>query len=145
MNGNTLFFNISHSGDWVVGTFSSFEIGIDIEEVKHLNIDIAENFFSAYEYRTLLSLENTKQLDYFYDIWTLKECYLKLLGTGLSAPLNSFYFNFDEKNIALINNDIDKKLYFKQYPFSKYKISVCSENNYFPEKIIEISIQDITF
>ncbi|ALS01040.1 hypothetical protein ATZ33_06555 [Enterococcus silesiacus] len=142
---NPLFFNISHSGEWVVCAFSSSEIGIDIEKIEKLNTNIAENFFSEYEYETLLNTENKKQLDYFYDIWTLKESYLKWLGTGLSTPLNSFHFHLNEKNIELNNNKIKNNLYFKQYPIPEYKLSVCSENNHFPKIVKEISVKDIKF
>ena len=141
---NPIFFNISHSGNWVVCAFSSSEIGVDIEKIKEMKLSIAKSFFSGYEYATLLNMNDAQQLDYFYTIWTLKESYIKWLGTGLSTPLNSFSFDLNNKNVLLSHNEnIQNNLCFKQYSISEYKLSVCSENKNFPERVNEISIKDI--
>ncbi|MDF2858604.1 MAG: hypothetical protein K0Q87_4455 [Neobacillus sp.] len=39
------YFNISHSGDWVVGTIGTVPLGIDIEEMVRLDLLIAKHFF----------------------------------------------------------------------------------------------------
>ncbi|MDG3044571.1 hypothetical protein OE903_14005 [Bacillus sp. B6(2022)] len=38
-------FNLSHSGDWVVGAVDDAPVGIDIEEIKPIDLAIAERFF----------------------------------------------------------------------------------------------------
>ena len=40
------FFNISHSGDWVLCTISNNSVGIDVEYMKEVNLQIAESFFN---------------------------------------------------------------------------------------------------
>lgn len=90
-----LFFNISHTENIVVLAVSKTEkIGVDIEWVarKRKFIDLAKRFFSEVEAGELALLPQTQQTDRFYEIWTLKEAYIKAQGEGLSIPLNSFYF-----------------------------------------------------
>ncbi len=51
------------------------------------------------------------KLNLFFEIWVLKESYLKMKGIGLSLDLKSFYINIDEDkdNIKLLKffNDDD--------------------------------------
>ncbi|WP_082867275.1 4'-phosphopantetheinyl transferase superfamily protein [Paenibacillus macquariensis] len=59
-------------------------------------------------------IENDK-LDYFYDLWTLKESYVKNIGHGLSIPLDLISFLFNENNIRYENRYSHEIRYFKQY------------------------------
>ncbi|MGE2643814.1 4'-phosphopantetheinyl transferase family protein, partial [Escherichia coli] len=79
-------FNVSHSGDWVVCAVDKFSIGIDVELIKPIEFEIAKSFFAEAEYNDLLSIEPLRKLDYFYDLWTIKESYVKVLGEGLTIP-----------------------------------------------------------
>lgn len=85
-------FNVSHSGDWVVCAFGDCLVGIDIELMKPQDLSIAERFFAPVEYNRLMSLAGSRQLTYFYQLWTLKESYIKAVGKGMSIPLDSFSF-----------------------------------------------------
>lgn len=138
-----LYFNISHAGDWVVCAIDFSEIGIDIEKIKEINFSIAERFFSRHEYEDLIKKHTGQQLDYFYDIWTLKESYIKWLGTGLSTSLDSFRFEINNHDIKLIDKNHNENVSFKQYPINGYKLSVCSKNLTFPERLKEINVADI--
>ena len=92
-----LFFNVSHCKNMVVLAVARMQIlGIDVEFMpRPTNFsDIARNFFSPLEAEHLLSLPEEQQNRRFYDIWTLKEAYIKACGMGLSIPLNHFSFSF---------------------------------------------------
>jgi 4'-phosphopantetheinyl transferase len=85
-----LSFNLSHSGDVVVLAVSNFEVGIDVEQVKSRQsmLELAERFFSLQEQMCIKNSSNPLQA--FYQIWVAKEAYLKALGLGISAGLDSF-------------------------------------------------------
>ncbi|PZT54600.1 4'-phosphopantetheinyl transferase family protein [Paenibacillus silvae] len=84
-------FNVSHSGEWVaLISGGTDELGIDIEKVAPIDLQIAERFFSSSECQFLAAMSVETQQDTFYRLWTLKESYIKAVGMGLSMPLNSF-------------------------------------------------------
>jgi len=107
-------FNISHSENWVVCAADNNQVGIDVEVIKPVNINIAESFFSKYEYLALLNQPEETQLKYFYMIWTLKESYIKAEGKGLSIPLNSFTVRKEGNNINAIVDNKARELFFHQ-------------------------------
>ncbi|MBP7654199.1 4'-phosphopantetheinyl transferase superfamily protein [Candidatus Dependentiae bacterium] len=122
-------FNTAHSGDYAVCAVSDTPVGIDIEEIKPIDLNVAEYAFSEFEYKELIKKKNEDQLDYFYNIWVLKESYIKAIGTGLYTELKSFYFELSDNNVKIHNSNNDNFLHFRIYDcFSGYKCSICSEN-----------------
>ena len=86
-------FNVSDSGDLaLIGLARGGEIGVDVEYVKRMADmeSIARHFFSPEECSDLLSLKEDDRAEAFFRCWTRKEAYLKALGDGLAAPLDSF-------------------------------------------------------
>jgi len=90
--GSNVDFSISHSGSAVAVSLVSDEnihrakirTGCDIQLIrprKNLR-NIAEENFSAAE-RDYILLQNETWLDRFFQIWTLKECYIKLRGLSV--------------------------------------------------------------
>lgn len=141
-NLNSFHYNISHSGNWVVCAVSNKQVGIDIEEMKPIDIDIAKRFFSDSEYKDLI-LNHKDQISYFYDLWTLKESYIKYRGKGLSIHLDSFNFTITKGDIILTPR-LNYPLYFKQVEFqSGYKLSICSEESMFLSNVQIIDIHVI--
>jgi hypothetical protein len=82
-------FNISHSGALTAVSFVSGEklrAGCDVELVKPRAgiIRIAEEFFTAQERDYVLdSSQKQNSQTAFFEVWTLKECYLKLRGLSV--------------------------------------------------------------
>lgn len=137
-------FNISHSGKWVVCAISDALIGIDIEKIKETNFKVAKRFFSEEEYIDLSNKESVSKTEYFYDIWTLKEAYLKAIGTGLTVPLRSFTLKKENKDICIKTKDKDYNWNFNQYEIDKdYKLSLCAENEGFPCEIKKLTLDEI--
>jgi 4'-phosphopantetheinyl transferase len=140
---NNFEFNISHSGDWVVCAIDESPIGIDIEKIQSINyLDIAQRFFTKNEFRLLNSKNRYEKLRYFFELWTLKESYIKAVGKGLSIPLNSFEINIIGEIIETIGKN--DKYYFKMYNIDSYhKLSVCSKSKLFPREIVFKSFNTI--
>nr|WP_241415114.1 4'-phosphopantetheinyl transferase superfamily protein [Clostridium beijerinckii] len=106
MNQKNIYFNISHSGEWVICAVGDFQSGIDIEKVKKSDLSFAKSIYSKEEYEYLLNIPEEEQAKMFCKIWTLKESYVKYIGQGLRTPFNSFFFKFKDENVKLY---IDKK------------------------------------
>ncbi|WP_242277560.1 4'-phosphopantetheinyl transferase superfamily protein [Bacillus cereus group sp. BfR-BA-01446] len=134
-------FSISHSGSWVVAAISPSKVGIDIEKIVDIDMKITEQFFTEEENKSLATIIQEKQLDYFYELWTLKESYIKTIGEGLSIPLNSFSININNQNITIIPKNIYN---FRQYDLHpKYKLAVCSSETSFPDNINIIPMEQL--
>jgi 4'-phosphopantetheinyl transferase len=72
--GGRIHFNISH-----------------IEEVKDFNIyEIAKSTFSSEELMYLIKSPKANQIEIFFKMWTLKESWLKCIGSGFLVPPNTF-------------------------------------------------------
>ncbi|MBU5488602.1 4'-phosphopantetheinyl transferase superfamily protein [Clostridium sp. MSJ-8] len=123
---NNLFFNISHSEDWVICAISDEEVGVDIEKIEKAPVEVAEHYFHSREYKLIRSKASEEVDEYFYKMWTLKESYIKWIGKGLSKQLDSFSINEDINNEFYIEEN--KELRLNQCKFDKdYIISLCSK------------------
>lgn len=143
-NSNVFHFNLSHSGNWVVCAVDEQPVGIDVEEISPIDLDISKNYFSKGEHSDLLSKPD--KIAYFFTLWTLKESYIKIVGKGLSLPLNSFSIRFkDDKEIRIdAEGRILQDIFFSQYNIDKkYKMAVCAHNKRFPETIIPVTIREL--
>lgn len=83
-----LYFNLSHSGDYVLCAVSDQEIGADIQRHGKYEDRLAERFFHPEELAYLKEAQDRKQC--FYDLWSLKESCIKCTGRGLSTGLERF-------------------------------------------------------
>lgn len=127
-------YNISHSNELVVCAVGDYEVGIDIEYVKDMDIDAANYVLSTDEKEEYKGISENEKLDYFYSIWTLKESFIKAKGMGLHISMNSFTVNrkLNEVPYCLYNN---VKYYFKEYNIPEYKLSICSKLRTFPDNV----------
>ncbi|WP_211750153.1 4'-phosphopantetheinyl transferase superfamily protein [Paenibacillus sp. Marseille-Q4541] len=135
-------YNISHSGDWVVSAFDNNLVGVDIEKIAPIEMSIAERFFSPSEVNLLWNQKEEQRQSFFYDLWTLKESYIKAEGAGLSIPLNSFSFEFQEHNKVDFyrSGEADSSWYFHQYTIDPgYALSVCGREPVFPKQVKAMS------
>ena len=91
-------FNIAHTRGLVACALSlAGPVGIDVECIDgEREIDsISENHFAPTEVAELRACEEgTPRQARFVELWTLKEAYLKALGTGLGRPLDEIAFHF---------------------------------------------------
>jgi 4'-phosphopantetheinyl transferase len=93
LQGYPLHFNLGHSGDLVILAWAEDrEVGVDIEEVKEDFgwEDVARHAFSASELSYLEQVPQSERRAAFYEIWTLKEAYVKALGCGIGMDTSEF-------------------------------------------------------
>ena len=81
-----LFFNLSHSSDYVACAIADFEIGLDIQNIRPVSMPLARRFFSKEELRKLQASEHPDKV--FTLLWSLRESYWKATGRGIAGDMN---------------------------------------------------------
>jgi 4'-phosphopantetheinyl transferase len=123
------YFNISHSGRHVVVAISDQNVGIDVEAIKKDRRKIAQRFFTESEVEDMNSMGGDgEQIRYFYQLWTLKESYMKAIGDGMTMSLSSFAFNKKEAKFELLFSkyDMDWQFYSTIWGADAF-LSICSK------------------
>ena len=82
-----IYFNLSHSGDYVVLAVADNEVGVDIEKVTPYSDAVAARCFTQ---RELEYLQSKRTNEAFYRLWTAKESVMKASGLGFSLPPETF-------------------------------------------------------
>jgi 4'-phosphopantetheinyl transferase len=104
LRSGDLQFNLSHcKGSALLGISSASQaIGVDTEHCKEIEDipAIVSHYFSAPEIKQLLKAPQLEMQQQFYQLWTLKEAYIKAIGKGLSIPLNEFAFDIWKKPLG---------------------------------------------
>ncbi|MGP7818262.1 4'-phosphopantetheinyl transferase family protein [Niallia sp. 01092] len=141
---NNIYFNLSHSGCWVVCVVDNDPVGIDIEKIQEIEMDVAQQIFTQKESQFLkLSKNSLERKKRFFKIWTMKECFLKAIGEGLSRDLSSFSVEFNQNCSPKISftsegEDLNCIWKFKQYEIDNdYILSVA-----YTRKIEKIQMVD---
>lgn len=121
---NKIYFNLSHSGNFVVAAVSTHNVGIDIQRVKEDKHRVAEKNFLPSECNFInAAKDDVEKMERFCQIWTAKEAYLKYIGMGLRKPLNSFVVTIEGEELYLPEN---KELRLVQFKMDeKYIVTVC--------------------
>lgn len=91
-------FNLSHTSGLTACVVSlNDECGVDVENIQRKNklLSIAERMFAEPELVTLRDISDAEMRNKFFDYWTLREAYVKALGSGLKGSSKQFYFNIN--------------------------------------------------
>ena len=86
-------FSLSHSGEYTALAFSlSSPVGIDIERSRSSvkPLEISKRFYHPKEAGQIACLPPSEQKTAFFRLWTLREAFLKGLGTGFHTRPDSF-------------------------------------------------------
>ncbi|MDE6105163.1 MAG: 4'-phosphopantetheinyl transferase superfamily protein [Clostridia bacterium] len=134
IEGNPLFFSLSHSGGSAVIAVSGKPVGVDIEEIKERQIASVLSNFTGRERQ-----EIQDSLTAFYKNWTVKEAYIKLNGGTLAHDLkrleyfgNTLYYDGQKVGCGYGIRLHDKK----------FLCAVCAEG-YSEEEIAATQINQI--
>lgn len=122
-----IFFNLTHSEDYVCCSVSNAPVGIDIEQMKPIDILGIASFFSVSEQEYIHSKKTeAKQLEAVYSIWTLKEAFSKQIGLGLSVPLDTYQFILNDEKILLSTQIKNDAQFYSRTIDNHYKFALCS-------------------
>ena len=78
-------FNLSHSKNAVTCVVSNDKIGVDVQYITHVKDSLAKRVLTDSEYARFKAFPTPDE--YFCEIWTIKESYLKLIGKGITTDL----------------------------------------------------------
>ena len=100
-NSTKIKFSFSYSKDYIlIGISLNKDIGVDIE-YKDKSLDIQHLLSSVMHVEEILVYEGLNaqsKVDYFYDIWSSKESYIKKIGVGLSYDITSLNIAHDTQD-----------------------------------------------
>ncbi len=91
----SFYFSLSHSGDYVVCVVSDHEVGVDLEQLKPVNLRIADKILNDVESKVFLQLSEEQRPEELIRLWTRKEAVAKCLGGGIfrdvkELPMDDF-------------------------------------------------------
>lgn len=110
-----IFFSISYCDDLMACIFYDSEIGIDIERIRDYNETLEDKVFNKFEER------KEEKRKTFWEYWTIKESFLKYIGTGIKDELTKIRVYKNGKVIEKNNC-----AYYKMKKYNNYLISICS-------------------
>lgn len=102
------YFNLSHSGRWVVIAYGGSQVGVDVQQMQSdiAKEDMARRYFTVDEQNDIFDAHGDNRVKRFFQIWTAKESYLKYLGTGLRRSLGSFSVVPDGSHLGVRLNSL---------------------------------------
>ena len=102
------YFNVSHSGLYVLCAVSEKPIGADIEQIKPFRTGMVARYFTKDEAAyiwgdttpTAETVIDPEICTRFYRTWTAKESYVKMTGTGISTDLTQIRYDHDTQTVC---------------------------------------------
>jgi len=97
-----VYFNLSHTSGLLVVACAAAMVGVDLED-RERKLDqalLAKRHFTESEQRGLRGVPSSAQSQRFFELWTLKEAYMKARGMGFSLPSRSFEFELSSSPVS---------------------------------------------
>ena len=122
-----VFFNLSHSGEYVLCALAPCEVGCDVEQIAPIDLNIARRFFFRSEYADIAAqmAENARN-ELFFRYWALKESFMKVTGLGMKLPLDAFEIVRGAE--ISVRQSVDERQYsFAEFgDISGYRCALCA-------------------
>lgn len=111
LKDNPIYFNISHSSDYIVIGLSDSEIGVDIE--KLVSKDRSLHLINRFNQKFVDEFNSSKNpQDLFTKCWVSIESYSKMLGDGLSFNLIKKHTSLNDNIFKIVDPITNEMLYF---------------------------------
>ena len=121
-----IYFNISHSGEYVLCAVSKTPVGCDLEKAENAPFEISDSVFLPSERKYINEGQNIEdKTRRFFRLWTMKESYIKMTGEGLIASLQSI--EIDPEKLTIIRNSIAIGCKLFNTSYEDYEISICEK------------------
>lgn len=139
-----VYFNLTHSADVIILTVTEAgEIGVDIEQVdREFEWMRVDSVLAPIEIEWIKENELTDPFSVyqrFFQIWTLKEAYIKCTGEGMSRHLKKLNFHVLPEHIQFLDSTNDarktEEYYFESYIYNSHFIfSICLQQSHSLER-----------
>ncbi len=89
-------FSLSHTDSlYALLVARDIDCGVDVETTTRTTdlLGVGKRSFAPSEFAIFEQLDGEDQRRRFFEYWTLKESYIKAIGTGLVTPLRNFWFD----------------------------------------------------
>jgi 4'-phosphopantetheinyl transferase len=135
---NSVDFNVAHSNDFFVCAIAdSGLIGVDVEEIKEIDLQITLEFCCDSELEYCSAGNVIERRTNFFKLWTLKEAYVKAIGKGLSYPLKDICFDLKDMSSVKIKGNNSKKWLFDVNKIDNYILSICTSEKIDKSDIVQ--------
>ncbi len=125
----SLSFNLSHARGMVAVALScDRDVGVDVELIEpgKLTLQLADQMYAPSERALCHAAPEAQLTDALYDIWTLKEAYIKADGGGFTIPLETFAFTLEPLRISFApsrGDDAARWLFGKLRPGASHALA----------------------
>lgn len=130
------FFNISHSGDYLILAWSHYEIGIDMEQIRKELPRFPERMLSPTDFSFWQKQNDLAKIKCFFELWTRKESYIKLSGDSIFRKVKELSVSDGNHFWEFMGMPVS---YFHTCQWNDYMISVCTL-----EKKAQLSVKIVT-
>ena len=135
-----IYVNWSHSMDYVICAISDQEVGIDLQKMdREPKENLIRKALTEEEQEFYRSVPKPERQKLFYQYWSVKESFLKALGTGFYTSLHTFQVEEEQPRIS---HHINRKNYscrLLTFREPDYVAAVCVENAALEEEDIKIT------
>ena len=130
-------FSLSHSGDYAVCALSKQPVGVDLQKRQTVKAGLLRLFYTPKQERLFrerygiggCGMLEGEALDAFLREWTVKESYMKMIGTGMKIGFDRICTDPGKKRVTLAEKEGVFAL-FREYKAPEgYFLSVCTPEN----------------
>jgi 4'-phosphopantetheinyl transferase len=130
-----LHFNITHTDHLAVLAIDTHLVGVDIEKVASARMAVANRFFSESEKQILKKCSPKKRDRLFFELWTIRESYVKAIGIGIFGTMGDFKPELTASGWQVNHPDTGSWNVNHYTLNSDYLVALCTKNKVFPEAI----------
>jgi 4'-phosphopantetheinyl transferase len=135
---SSLRFNLSHTAGLVACAVSrGREVGVDVEHLfpprwgDEACLELAASCFASAEVAALAAAAPDARRARFFELWTLKEAYLKARGLGLAVPLGAFAIEASAPEVRVrcapdVDHDPDGWHFERSRPTSRHALALAA-------------------
>ena len=131
------YFSLSHSGIWAACAVGSNDLGVDIQKTVSVKRQVQERCLSAAERTWLDGLPESERDAAFCRLWSLKEAYLKALGSGLRSCPSHVEVVDEQGRISCCG------YVFREFPISGYAAAVCCQQEEIDPQAVAVDLHSL--